>query len=411
MRQLQIREWGSLPIGPQCVTEDVAKRLVSVAARAKISLRVPQPVLAFAGQPPTHTLKAGQVVGVLAVPDATLEILPKVDGAIGEVRTALVHMLATAWDLSVAEGELTSLSTQRDNLLELLIGVFARRLLKAVQRGLPRRYVGHEEDLPRLRGRLDVKRQFTHLLTRPDRLACRFEELSEDVPLNRVLKAAVTLLRRMVRTPGNTRLLAELAARLAFVGQSPAPLQESVRLDRTNTAFHDLHRLACVFLAGDWQTTNLGDAPGFALLFPMNDLFERFVARKLQVAVPDVVVQQQEHHALMDDDKGLFALVPDIVVAGDTIIDTKWKTLKVQHRTLDVSQPDVYQMLAYANAYKAKRLILLYPWYDDFGDPGIMRRWTVSGSSVPFEIATVDVGKPNDVAAQLRSIVNNHVGR
>ena len=55
---------------------------------------------------------------------------------------------------------------------------------------MPRRYVGHEDDLSALRGRLDVKRQFTVLAASPQRLACRFDELSTDIALNRIMKAA-----------------------------------------------------------------------------------------------------------------------------------------------------------------------------------------------------------------------------
>ena len=215
-------------------------------------------------------------------------------------------MLAVAHRLRVADGELASLDTQRRDLLELLIGLFAKRLLSAVRRGLPRRYIGHEDDLKLLRGRLDVTRQVTHLAARPDLLACRFDELSEDTPLNRVLKAAVWRLVRVARTAANVRRLAELTARFEFVGDTPDPIHEPVRLDRTNTAFHDLHRLARLFLTGDWQSTKstMGDeATGFTLLFPMNELFEQFIGQSLKRALGSgrVRLQDQRYSALIDD--------------------------------------------------------------------------------------------------------------
>ena len=111
------------------------------------------------------------------------------------------------------EGEFAALDTQRRDLLEILIRLFANRLLSAVRRGMPRRYLTHEEDLALLRGGLDVKRQFTHLAVRPNRLACRYDELSSDTPLNRVLKAAVSRLAGCTRSAANARRLAELAAR------------------------------------------------------------------------------------------------------------------------------------------------------------------------------------------------------
>ena len=225
-------------------------------------------------------LRAQQVVGILTVPGITVEILPKVDGEDGTVRAALVRMLAVARDLKVVSADLAHMDTQRHNLLELVIRLFAERLLAAVRRGLPRRYVVHEEDLALLRGSLNVKRQFTRLLVRPDLVASRFDELSEDTPLNRVFKAAVTRLAELTGSWEKHRRLKELLARLHDLADSASPLDEPVALDRTNTAFHDLHRLAELLLRDDWQATKSGKATGFSLLFPMNDLFEEFVGAR-----------------------------------------------------------------------------------------------------------------------------------
>ena len=184
-----IREWEELRVGDDGFSERDAERLHRVAERAARRLRLPQ------GAVLTRTaagVRAGQVVGVLATPRSTLEILPKIDGDDGAVRVALVRMLAVARDLRVADGEIAALRTQRHDLLELLIRLFAARLLAAVRRGLPRRYRTRTEDLKLLRGRLDVTRQLTRLAVRSDVLACRFDELSVDTPLNRVLKAAVS---------------------------------------------------------------------------------------------------------------------------------------------------------------------------------------------------------------------------
>jgi len=122
-----------------------------------------------------------------------------------------------------------------------------------------------------------VKRQLTAHATRPDRLACRFDELSEDTPINRVLKAAVLQLSRISRTSDNLRRLGELASRFEMASPSARPLLEPVSLDRTNTAFHQVYRLAHLFLSGDWQSTIGGQASGFTLLFQMNDLFEAYI--------------------------------------------------------------------------------------------------------------------------------------
>lgn len=352
---------------------------------------------------------------VLAVPGRTLEILPKIDGKNDAVRNALVRMLVVAHDLRVADGALAGMERQLHDLLELLIRLFAARLLAAVRRGLPRRYIACEEDLRLLRGRLDVVRQFTRHAVRPDRLACRFDELSEDTPLNRILKAAVSRLACMTGSAANARLLAELAARFEFTGDSSRPLEEPVRLDRTNTAFHDLYRLARLFLEGEWQGTAAGRPAGFALLFPMNDLFEAFVGRSLQrvLAPRRVRLQAYGEHVLKDENRNpLFALRPDAVVEADggpVVLDTKWKALDPARYDLGVAPGDIYQMLAYGRAYRAARVILLYPWREEVSHTkGVISRWTATGADpFPMHVAMVDVGRPKDVPDILSKIVND----
>ena len=61
-------------------------------------------------------------------------------------------------------------------------------------------------------------------------------------------------------------------------------------------------------------------------------------------------------------------------------------------------------MLAYAQAYGAKRLVLLYPWLEGV-EKGAVRRWRVVGTERELEIAAVDVGEPRSVACALRKIV------
>jgi len=414
MIPLTCMEGGRVSVGEgQALTEEEAKRFLALADRMGRKLKAK--VLTRE----SDALKAEQVVGVLAIPGRTLEILPKVDG--GRVRHALLHMIAVAQGMKVADAELAALATQRYDLLELFIQLFVQRLSVAVRRGLPRRYIGREEDLPVLRGRLNVVRQFTQLAVRPDVLACRYDELSEDTPLNRVLKAAVKRLAGVARTAANTRRLAELAARFEFVGDSAYPLREPVQRDRTNTAFHDLYQMARLFLADESQTTTRGEATGFTLLFEMNMLFEKFIGRSLQRELGSdhhVGLKEKYHSALRDTKcKKLFQLEPDVLIdmPGGIVLDTKWKRLetnaKEERRKLGVKPPDVYQLLAYARAYGAKRVILLYPWHKDLpAAPGIMAHWWApgpQGEHIPFDIATVNVGSPETVPATLCEIVDD----
>ena len=192
------------------------------------------------------------------------------------------------------------------------------------------------------------------------------------------------------------------------MGDSRLPLREPARLDRTSTASTGSPAL---FLAGEWQSTASGSAPGFALPFLMNELFEEFIGRSLRRAPPGrVALQHGGRHALSDaSGNDLFALRPDAVIDAPTrtiIVDTKWKRLNPRQRDLEISSSGIYRMLAYARAYGAARAILLYPWSAEIGGrDGFLRRWKAANTNCRLDIATVDVGKPRDVIGALHRIV------
>ena len=86
----------------------------------------------------------------------------------------------------------------------------------------------------------------------------------------------------------------------------------------------------------------------------------------------------------------------------DIIVDAKWKALKPEETTAGVEQSDVYQMLAYERAYRARRLVLIYPWFKGVQNPGICKRWHVPETWTAFEILTVDIGTPRCVSSLLQ---------
>ena len=140
----------------------------------------------------------GGVVGVIATPDCQLEILPKIEAAgergvdDGTLRHRLIHMLAVARNIRIDAKAMTRLGWQRDTILELFIRLYCSKLADAVRQGIPQQYADQEDDLPALRGRLDVTRQFSTLAVSPQKLACRFDARSPDMRSIRSWRAALS---------------------------------------------------------------------------------------------------------------------------------------------------------------------------------------------------------------------------
>ena len=357
-------------------------------------------------------LSARQMVGVIAAPGCSLEILPKVDPADGEedvtVRRRLVRMLDVALGLDLGEGAGTTMARQNETLLDILIRLFADRLLAEARRGLPRAYLAHHDDLPALRGRLDVLRQFTAHAVRPDRLACRYDALSPDIALIQIMKACVLVLRGHARALETQRRLDELRFLLADISDlEPRSLPwEAVRIDRTNRRWETLHGLARLFLKRDWQATH-HDAragQGITLLFPMNDLFEAYVAalakRALRGSDWTVHPQGGRLFCLIEAGEGgraRFQTRPDLLIkrGGQTelVIDTKWKRIGLdpEDKKHGVAQADVYQMMAYGRIYDCPELLLLYPHHAVLGEGAFARKYTVAGGDDRLRPATLDM--------------------
>lgn len=412
MPAYSVREWEALPHGDgeSSIPPHLAQRLVALARTSRFAGRGGGGVL----EDRRHDLRARGVVGVLAAPGCTLEILPKIDvgqkeGSAEEtrdIRKRLVHMLAVALDLKIEAGRMTALGWQNETLLEILIRIFCDKLTEAVRRGVPRRYTLHEDDLPTLRGSLVIPRQFTRHIANPGRLACRYDELSEDIALNRIIKATIGHLAAMSRNARNVQRLRELAFVYADVAQVqvPALRWDDVVIDRTNRAWQELFGMARLFLNNRYQTTSAGLGQGSALLFEMNALFEDYIGRLVSRALAGseftVILQGGRLFCLtsLDDAGSAFQTKPDILIKrkGQVVhvIDTKWKRIsaRIDDQKQGVSQADVYQMMAYAHLYGSPRLTLLYPHHGGLGDEeGIKARFRVTGQETVLETASFDI--------------------
>lgn len=426
MPSYTVREWEKLPYGEGKgqIAPHHADRLAGVAARSPFAGRGGSGVFEHG----RHALRARGVVGIIAAGDASLEILPKIDVAPDEtpdhqnalIRKRLIHMLAIALDLKIDLGAVTDIAWQRETLLELLIRIFCEKLTEALRKGMPRQYIACEEDLSTLRGQLDNNRQFTSHAVNPSRLACRFDVLAQDTPLNRTMKAAVTHLARFSRRPANQQRLRELAFVYADIADTTvsALSWDQIVIDRTNRSWQELLIMAQLFLQNRYQTTTGGRSQGTAMLFEMNSLFEQYIGRLVSRAMAGtgftVSLQGGRLHCLSAQDSGreLFQTKPDILIreGGKVvhILDTKWKRIasRIDDPKQGVSQADVYQMMAYAQLYQAPRLTLLYPHHHGLGtDQAIRAQHRITGHETTLEMASVHLASSSETLAALKELV------
>ncbi len=420
MIRRSVHEWQSLDFGDadDQIPIWAGDRLAGVAKNVNVGRGDGSDIITMG----RRNLSVGQVVGVLNSSGAALEILPKIDGLEdGGIRHRLIHMLNVVLKLNIDTAGITALSWQSNDLLEILIRLFAERLHEATRRGMPRSYLAFKEDLPLLRGRLDVSRQFTQHAVTPQILACQFDDLSPDIPLNQIMKAAVRCLFRVARSMECQRLLRELSFSYADISEIPvsALRWDRVMIDRTNDRWRELIDLAKLLLGGRFQTTSLGDSAGFSLLFEMNLLFEEYVTRMLKRAIRpmgmSLTAQGGLRYCLEDlvSHQQTFQTKPDILIKQDTvtkwIVDTKWKQLTPVSKDpkRGIAQADIYQMISYGNIYDCKNLMLLYPHSHELGHEGIQARYQISSTGQLLFVATINVAKQHGMLQRLSALISN----
>lgn len=329
-------------------------------------------------------LRLNSLVGVIQTPcGTTLEILPKtLDGAetVDDSRSMLRKMVAALLDLPAKEAGEAALERFDLPLTEWVMYRYLQALQYLVHQGIRKDYIRVEEELPFLRGQLGVAAQVRQQPGRDHHFHVRHDVFVPDRPENRLLKLALERVRQSTQQADTWRLAQELSVRLSDVPSSRHPQQDWRAWVHTRLMAHYAPiRPWCQLVLGETMPTALaGQQHGLSLLFPMEKLFEAYVARWLRRHLPSHLrLTEQAAHRYLCRHQGrdMFQLRPDLLVCDESrhplmVLDTKWKRLNTGNRSdnYGLAQSDFYQMLAYGQRYLngRGRLALIYPAWAGF---------------------------------------------
>lgn len=365
-------------------------------------------------------IRALSFVGVVQVPGLTIEILPKVDTSVVDgnqpvteatrslAQQNLLYMLSVAHRVPLHDRDLASLAVQKLPLLEALTLIFVEQLFGELRRGIDRTYVRREENLPFFKGKLLISRHLELNVARQERCFVAFDEFLPDTWLNRILKAGC---QRLLAVVGSSRVQQRLREALVLLGGvSDIDIRnhhfDKVHLNRNTQRFEVLLNFARLVLLGSAPSPACGVLPTFSLLFPMEVLFEEFIAGYLkrhalefgirQEAVYIQAVRRRKWLLRGPEGQGRFRLKPDVVIHGESrrpavILDTKWKRLlrHVADVKNGISQADLYQLYAYATRYGCPDNILLFPRVDGVSP----KSYTVPDTGTRLRVEFVDVSR------------------
>ncbi len=328
-------------------------------------------------------------VGVIRAPNGyQIEVLPKVGKAIGggavEARELLIDMLRCLHGFRHIQTDSAKLLARHMPLLEVFIAEFLRMVSHIVKRGLRSDYRQRQGNLFALRGKLLVASHLRQNIVRADRFFTAHDEYSTDRPENRLLHAALRRVLRLSAAAVNQQLARELEFVFADVPPSTQPRLDfqRVQLDRNTGHYADALAWARLILELESPLPGSGVHGAPSLLFPMEAVFEAYVAKHLalQMAWPHILKAQAcSHHLIQHHGQHWFQMKPDLLIrdaCGDVLVlDTKWKLLDGLKASgadkYGLSQADLYQLHAYGHSYLQGKgdVVLIYPRTDRFHEP------------------------------------------
>lgn len=334
------------------------------------------------------SLQLDSFVGVIETPCGTiLEILPKhadhADDA-DWARGLLQRMLPCALDLATRDVGTASITPFRSPLSEWVMAQFLKSLDHLVKRGLRFDYVRVEEEQRFLRGQVDVVRQMRQPPGRQHFFQIRHDIFSPDRPENRLLRSALDKVCKHTQEAGNWRLAHELASLLAEIPASTNQPRDfrAWRKDRLMAHYQPV-KPWCELVLGEHMPLALrGSCYGISMLFPMEKLFERYVAKRLETClIGGAALNEQVRQKSLCNHKGkdFFQLKPDLLLTHqgkNWVLDTKWKRLDGVLRSYGdegaqkygLKQSDFYQLFAYGHKYLEGEgdVVLIYPVTKEF---------------------------------------------
>ena len=323
-------------------------------------------------------ITAKNYIGLISMTDGTtIEILPKIcssiDSDVAGVKRLVIDMLRTLRNSPYKSLQTSQVSFEKMSIFEIFIRMFFDAVLVIVNHGLKSNYETVQSNESLFKGKLIFTEQIRKNFAHKERSFVGFDEFNPNRVENRIIKTTIDYLYHCTTSSRNKSDLKTLLNTFAEVDLSSNYKRDFEKcVSDKNMRDYETALLWCrVFLEGRSFTAFAGNNVAMALLFPMETLFESYIAaqcRKLLKTSEYTVSVQDRHYHLFDEPRR-FLIRPDIVVTRKVdraifIMDTKWKLLSDAKANYGISQADMYQMYAYQKKYSAQNVVLIYPMTD-----------------------------------------------
>lgn len=306
-----------------------------------------------------------------------------------------------------------------DNVQDLFAAILAKGITTQLKQGLSRAYIEKKDDLSALRGKIDLKASMQLKLRDDHRLACCYDELSENHYMNQILKSTALCL---IYGNGVQRKNKDaLKNAILFFSKVDTLVPSAVdwqrlHYNRNNASYRMLMNICYLVLHGLLLTTEDGKQRLATFLDDqqMSRLYEKFILEYYKKHFPQYHPASKE---IKWDAVGTIDFLPvmqsDIMLTNDRrklIIDAKYygKILQKRYDTETIRSHNLYQIFAYVkNEDKSNTGLvdgmLLYAKTDENFVPDA----TYNLGCNRISIRTLDLGQDFEgIKKQLNDIAN-----
>lgn len=308
-----------------------------------------------------------QYVGVLQVGATTIEVLPKIDRVTGDAdrwRNVLIDMLRKVVGMRLETTDHAALRVKPNSILDLYMELLLTEVAYLMRQGLIKSYRKTEGNRTALKGKLLFAQNIRHNLVHAERFYVQHSTYDRKNKFNCILRQALVLVARLSVQVQVRARVAQLL--LDFPELTELAVSESLfeRLpwSRKTEGYRTAIGIARLLLLNYHPDIRGGREDVLALMFDMNQLWERYVIQTLRGTAPaDWTVDGQCKHIFWETE-GLHpvSIKPDILLQGPDdrtiVLDTKWKVIDGRP-----SDHDLRQLFAYQHRCKAVHGYLVYP--------------------------------------------------
>ena len=315
-----------------------------------------------------------------------------------------------------------------ENAQDLFAAILSKGIGQQLKRGLHREYITRHEILSVMRGKLDLTGTIQERLQRKQKLACEFDELSENNLFNQILKTTTHYLLRDVGVDQERK--AALKKLLVFFDSidllNPSEIHWNQLYYQRNNKNYELLMNVCYFdLDGMLQTTDKGEYKIMSFSDEhMARLYEKFILeyyRQHHTYLTEVKAGQVKWDIVGENSDAMIRFLPimqtDIMLRLKDkimIIDAKYygRTLQKQFDKYTLHSNNVYQIFTYVknqDKYNTGDVagILLYAKTDEDITPDVM--FNMGGNQIGAK--TLDLSREFPlIAAQLDKLAENYFG-